>query len=173
MTHFSAWIKTDCDSCGCSFQVTRSEPKDVDVDINLLCPECSAQEDAHHKGVDDGRASASSGNHASLDVKIMREIAKLEGRGSVMSACGNALFVPVNGSLYSYNPITDLAINCGLRDKYKVSVNWDRDGSLASVSIEGHCRRNALYAEEIPRAVCESILIYKGIMDATTNILNG
>jgi hypothetical protein len=68
----------------------------------------------------------------------------------------------VHKSLGIYNPITDLALNCAARDKYKVEIDYDdeacfiyeKDSFPDCVEVE--------FKGCIPRAVIECILKSKG-----------
>ena len=46
---FRAWSKTDCDECGCEYQVTRTEPKEME---RCICGDCEIYEKAYKEGVD-------------------------------------------------------------------------------------------------------------------------
>jgi len=49
MAHkFGRWVKTECDSCGMEFQVTRTEEKIIEGPI--LCGECTAYAAGYHDG---------------------------------------------------------------------------------------------------------------------------
>ena len=63
------------------------------------------------------------------ELEMVKAIAKLEGVEIFVSDRNVTCYKPRSGVICAmihtpYNPITDLALNCSLRDKYEVSVNW-------------------------------------------------
>jgi hypothetical protein len=52
---FGIWAKTDCDQCGCEFQVTRTEPKRING--RVWCSDCQQYEAAYNEGYRDGLAA--------------------------------------------------------------------------------------------------------------------
>jgi hypothetical protein len=62
-----------------------------------------------------------------------------------------------------YNPITDLALNCMLRDKYRVEIDYD-SGEIDICRGFAHLARSNYSGEEsIPYAVIECILKSQGL----------
>ena len=46
---FKSWAKTDCDECGCEYQVTRTEPREME---SCICGDCEIYDKAYQEGVD-------------------------------------------------------------------------------------------------------------------------
>lgn len=98
------------------------------------------------------------------DLEMCKAIAKLEGlqsveyKGLVLVSHGFSCDKP-------YNPITDLALNCMLRDKYEVQVDyrdrditvWENDEATTAQSMRFESKG------DIPRAVIECILKSQGL----------
>ena len=61
-----------------------------------------------------------------------------------------------------YNPITDLALNCMLRDKHRVEVNYTYDAVDIFTGLS-HTNVGFESKEDIPRAVCLCILKSQGL----------
>lgn len=98
------------------------------------------------------------------DLEMIKAFAELEGvelSGIVKITNKWSEWHKKDGS--KYNPITDLALNCAARDKYKVEVSYDYD----HVSL---CLPDGVMSEivgfdnveYIPRAVIECILKSEG-----------
>ena len=51
---FKSWSKTDCDNCGCEYQVTRTEGKMI---AECICSDCETYDRAYKEGYNDGVAS--------------------------------------------------------------------------------------------------------------------
>ena len=64
--------------------------------------------------------------------------------------------------LLEYNPITDLALNCAARDKYKVENDFD-DESCFIYERDKFNHFEAEFNGNIPKAVIECILKSKGL----------
>ncbi|MCP4984671.1 MAG: hypothetical protein GY928_01020 [Colwellia sp.] len=66
----------------------------------------------------------------------------------------------------TYNPVTDLALNCRLRDKYEVHTDYINNSISTWVRGEFRddmiCNVEIKSKEDIPRAVCECILKSEG-----------
>lgn len=102
------------------------------------------------------------------DLEICKAIAKLEGvrvaglgavevnRYCYMDECG-----VIGGE---YNPITDLALNCMLRDKYEVNIVYD-DHLVFITSNQLCVDHDTLFdsVKDVPSAICECILKSKGL----------
>jgi len=67
--YFPAWSNTDCDECGCEFQVTRTEPKTTS---KVICSDC----DAYFRGYYDGRLEIES---------LQSQVAELQKRNEWIS----------------------------------------------------------------------------------------
>jgi hypothetical protein len=100
------------------------------------------------------------------ELDIAKAIAGLEGLDPVelIGCC----FVP-HGFRRSrkYNPITDLALNCMLRDKYEVVIDYDNYGVYISDAnacefSSGVVAAESFKMEEINVAVCICILKSQG-----------
>ena len=92
-------------------------------------------------------------------LEMIKAMAKLEGvKGHIF----DGLFIrdDVNVGALCFNPITDLALNCVLRDKYKAEVAY----WLSSVCIdEESCSGQAFFKNQsVGSAVIECILKSKG-----------
>lgn len=91
------------------------------------------------------------------DLELCKKFAELEGVELVESfgKLHDASKLGKYGS--EYNPITDLALNCAARDKYKVEIDY----SLGNVAIYFPITFDEVNFEnnkDIPRAVLECIL---------------
>lgn len=95
------------------------------------------------------------------DLEMCKAIAKLEDV-SVELPEYSATVLYITGGSEAYNPITDLALNCALRDKYHVSVSWDDNYIWIDFGRE-HCGISFDSGSEIPRVSIECILKYKGV----------
>ena len=95
------------------------------------------------------------------ELDLCKAIAELEGV-NVTGILGSS--VMAIGFSQGYNPITDLALNCMLRDKHKVEVDYVGDTNSKWVGIFHHKRDDTRWSDkkEIPRAVIECILKSKG-----------
>ena len=51
---FGTWVKTDCDECGCEYQVTRTEPREME---SCICGDCEIYAKAYKEGFEHGVAS--------------------------------------------------------------------------------------------------------------------
>jgi hypothetical protein len=51
---FGTWEKTDCDECGCEYQVTRTEPREME---KCICGDCEIYTKAYEEGYRHGRES--------------------------------------------------------------------------------------------------------------------
>ena len=51
---FGTWAKTDCDECGCEYQVTRTEPREME---SCICGDCGIYAKAYKEGYEHGVAS--------------------------------------------------------------------------------------------------------------------
>ena len=51
---FERWEKTDCDECGCEYQVTRTEPKETE---HCICGDCEIYAKAYAEGYKHGTES--------------------------------------------------------------------------------------------------------------------
>ncbi len=51
---FDRWAKTDCDECGCEYQVTRTEPREIE---KCICGDCEIYAKAYEEGYRHGRES--------------------------------------------------------------------------------------------------------------------
>ena len=63
-----------------------------------------------------------------------------------------------------YNPITDLALNCAARDKYKVEVSYDYN--MVTLCLDDGLMSEVVHfksIESIPSRVIECILKSKGL----------
>jgi len=98
------------------------------------------------------------------DLEMCAAIAEIEGKKFIY---GNTrcIFVEVEGLIGStcakYNPITDLALNCALRDKHKVEIAY----WLESVTIDSknNSGQASLKNGDVCRAVIECILKANGL----------
>lgn len=109
------------------------------------------------------------------NLDICKAIAELEGysikidRDGFLCAANKSvsfMHAHVKGGYYpDYNPITDLALNCMLRDKYNAEISYSTF-PCGRVLIEcswGNELSHFESKEDIPRAVCECILKSKGL----------
>ena len=101
------------------------------------------------------------------DLEIAKAIAELEGlsvtehKGGILYP-NNQGYMCVNGvTMEWYNPITDLALNCMLRDKYQVEVEYTLDIVFIHMASKTY-RAKYKSKEDIPRAVCTCILGSQG-----------
>ena len=74
------------------------------------------------------------------DLEMIKAFAKLEGAVAtniIESPDGVEVRFNRNGFL-PYNPITDLALNCAARDKYKVTIEYSKS-PFCSIGIGTEC----------------------------------
>lgn len=99
------------------------------------------------------------------NLDIAKAIAKLE--GVVVELAEWLDYDPVLISAsdkVEYNPITDLALNCMLRDKYEVEVDYICEDLSVYYGEDGKSATSEFKSkEEIPREVCECILKANGL----------
>lgn len=50
---FGVWAKTDCDKCGCEYQVTRTVSREMKA---CICGDCETYERAYKEGYEHGVA---------------------------------------------------------------------------------------------------------------------
>ncbi len=105
------------------------------------------------------------------ELQICKKIAELEGV-ILINYEGVLCALKKDSNPIEYNPITDLAINCMLRDKYEIQVCYDRSLVIKcryepDYSIDKASFRIGLPSTqvEINRAVCECILKSRGLWD--------
>lgn len=48
---FGTWAKADCDACGCEYQVTRTEPREME---SCICGDCEIYAKAYNEGFKHG-----------------------------------------------------------------------------------------------------------------------
>jgi hypothetical protein len=118
------------------------------------------------------------------DLEMCKKIAELEFGSllneSVVESGNKLLLLSEMGNLMfegddidyplEFNPITDLALSCMLRDKYEVEVNYvmAKHVAIYCVNADGLANIESINfesKEDIPRAVCECILKSKGLWD--------
>lgn len=51
---FGTWAKTDCDECGFEYQVTRTDPREME---SCICDDCEIYAKAYKEGYEDGVSS--------------------------------------------------------------------------------------------------------------------
>ena len=98
------------------------------------------------------------------NLEIAKAIAELEGVEVLMQSWGTLKFQLVSENKSEiYNPITDLALNCMLRDKYGVCVSY---ADFKYICVDDATQKVGYTEfeskEDIPRAVCECILKSQG-----------
>ncbi|MDB4261440.1 hypothetical protein N9878_01095 [bacterium] len=98
------------------------------------------------------------------DLEMCKAIAKLEGVDA--SAFDGRLYINIKyyGYTETYNPITDLDLNCMLRDKWEVNITYHHNQvaiwiETTWITVEYKCKT------EISRAVCECVLRAEGIYE--------
>ena len=108
-------------------------------------------------------------------LEMCKAIAELEGVGlfgssltirGTFSYCHND---NEEGYNKQYNPITDLALNCMLRDKYEVAIDYNNYDVVifdanAGEFDSGYIAASSFKEGDIPRAVCLCILKSKGVI---------
>ena len=52
---FGTWEKTECDECGIEYQVTRTQPKEME---SCICSDCEIYNSAYREGYEAGLKSA-------------------------------------------------------------------------------------------------------------------
>ena len=99
------------------------------------------------------------------EFEMCKAIAELEGFEIVQQKTGGWFAATAhNKTVFDYNPITDLALNCELRDRYKVAVSYDYVESYALCEIDICLHYTAATTkQDIPRAVIECILKSEGL----------
>lgn len=110
------------------------------------------------------------------DLEMIQAFAKLEGV-EVGVASGEACAMAMDGNKrfpYAYyNPITDLAFNCAMRDKYEVEICYSnmtaliRDENAGEYDI-GTLADVEILSKGVNRAVIECILKSEGLYNDST-----
>ena len=102
------------------------------------------------------------------DLELCKKFAELEGKHSFEVVDGIPFVAKLKGwvTRVSYNPITDLALNCAARDKYKVQIDYRDKDITVWLDDEATTADSTKYSgdEDIPRAVIECILKSKGLL---------
>jgi len=95
------------------------------------------------------------------ECEMIQAFAKLDG-ASVEQPYGDKFYRAIGCTLFEYNPIEDLALNCAARDKYKVENDFD-DESCFIYDHENGTHFEVGFNGDIPRATIECILKSKGL----------
>ena len=100
------------------------------------------------------------------DLELRRKFAEVDGVHIECEEDG-VLFCPSEyGGFKQYNPITDLALNCAARDKYKVQIDYRDKDITIWLDDEATTADSTKYSNDndIPRAVIECILKTEGLL---------
>ena len=100
------------------------------------------------------------------DLEMIKAFAKLDGLTGFEVYKSKARVAVREGwaTLIPYNPITDLALNCAARDKYKVEIDYV-DKIVFILDPSAHQRVNYSDDNAIPRAVISCILKSEGALE--------
>jgi len=89
------------------------------------------------------------------DLELIKAFAEID--GVKLSQCGGYC----ESTIDEYNPITDLAINCAARDKYRMEIDY-RSKRVTRKSISKGARFKYNQHEGLNKAVLMCILLSEG-----------
>ena len=91
------------------------------------------------------------------DLELIKAFAEIEGV-KVYRICGDGSGWRTSSGSLLYNPITDLALNCAARDKYRVAIIYGDRDNFSHVFIGNGDPYLVDDCKDIPRLVIECIV---------------